>query len=77
MTTHRLTQYHLCEEALKLPDLRQALYDEGAILMRDVLVNLHGERTRRVGEWRVIVSASLFSAIGDGSIARFNGTRAC
>ena len=43
MTTHRLTQYHLCEEALKLPDLRQALYDEGAILMRDVLVNLHGE----------------------------------
>lgn len=43
MTTHRLTRYHLCEEALKLPDLRQALYDEGAILMRDVLVNLHGE----------------------------------
>ena len=65
MTTHRLTRYHLCEEALKLPDLRQALYDEGAILMRDVLVNLHGEAhkaRRRVevscfgepifGDWR-------------------------
>jgi len=35
--------YKEAEEALKRTDLRQALYDEGAILMRKVLVNLHGD----------------------------------
>ncbi len=43
-------------EAFRLPDLRQALYDEGAILMEKVLVNLHGEehRKRRNVEARVL-----------------------
>ena len=55
MTTHELTKYRHCEQALKLPDLKQALYDEGAILMDQVLVTLHGEphRTRRLTEMRV------------------------
>src|SRR4029079_9407509 len=30
-------------EVLRRTDLRQALYDEGAILMKKVLVNLHGD----------------------------------
>ena len=49
MSTLRIQTYRLCEEALKHPALRQALYDDGAILMRDVLVNLHGvaHKTRR------------------------------
>ena len=41
--------YQEANETLRLSDLRQALYDEGAILMEKVLVNLHGQehRTRR------------------------------
>ena len=35
--------YKEAEDALKRTDLRQALYDEGAILMKKVLVNLHGD----------------------------------
>ena len=65
------------EEALKLPDLRQALYDEGAIL-RDVLVNLHGEAhkaRRRVegqpfgepifGDWRWVLPALMARALAE------------
>ena len=33
MKTLEITAYRDCEQALKLPDLTQALYDEGAILM--------------------------------------------
>ncbi|NJN50716.1 MAG: hypothetical protein HC809_01945 [Gammaproteobacteria bacterium] len=35
--------------------MRQALYDEGAVLMADVLVNLHGDahRARRITESKV------------------------
>ena len=33
MKTLELTVYRDCERALKLPELKQALYDEGAILM--------------------------------------------
>jgi len=55
MKTLELTAYRDCERALKLPDLKQALYDEGAILMDQVLVTLHGEehRQRRNAEMRV------------------------
>ena len=47
--------YKLANDTLRLSDLRQALYDEGAILMENVLVNLHGDehRTRRAIETKV------------------------
>lgn len=47
--------YKEAEGILRLNDLRQGLYDEGAVLMRDVLVNLHGgeHRMRRTLETRV------------------------
>ena len=47
--------YRLASDTLRLSDLRQALYDEGAILMENVLVNLHGDehRTRRAIETKV------------------------
>jgi len=50
-----LTAYKTAEKALCEPDLKQALYDEGAILMDRVLVTLHGEehRARRMLEMRV------------------------
>jgi len=35
--------YQEAESTLRRTDLRQALYDEGAILMEKVLVNLHGD----------------------------------
>ena len=34
-------------EAYRSPDLRQGLYDAGAVVMADVLVNLHGEEHKR------------------------------
>ena len=47
--------YRLANDTLRISDLRQALYDEGAILMEKVLVNLHGEehRSRRLIETKV------------------------
>ena len=55
VATIELTDYKTCEAALKEPDLKQSLYDQGAIVMDQVLVNLHGEahRTRRLAEMRV------------------------
>ncbi|MEO0996595.1 MAG: cytochrome P450 [Pseudomonadota bacterium] len=55
MQTIELNGYRACEKALLEPDLKQALYDEGAILMKEVLVTLHGDkhRERRVLEMRV------------------------
>ncbi len=55
MNTLELTGYRDCEAALKLPDLKQALYDDGAVLMDRVLVTLHGEehRQRRLAEMKV------------------------
>lgn len=53
--TIELTDFFTCEAALREPDLKQSLYDEGALLMDRVLVTLHGEahRTRRLSEMRV------------------------
>ncbi|MEI7786731.1 MAG: cytochrome P450, partial [Betaproteobacteria bacterium] len=47
--------YQMANETLRMSDLRQALYDEGAILMDKVLVNLHGpeHRNRRNIETKV------------------------
>lgn len=55
MNTFELSEFRHCEQALKMPDLKQALYDEGAILMDEVLVTLHGDqhRARRLTEMRV------------------------
>ncbi|MEM9609888.1 MAG: cytochrome P450 [Actinomycetota bacterium] len=39
----RITSYAEAREAMRSRDLRQALYDEGAALMSDVIVNLHGD----------------------------------
>ena len=35
------------KDAYRQKDLRQALYDEGEVIMADVLVNLHGDEHRR------------------------------
>jgi cytochrome P450 len=43
MTQITVDTYKEAEDLLRRSDLRQALYDEGAILMRKVLVNLHGD----------------------------------
>ncbi len=41
-----VSSYRDCRDAYRHRDLRQALYDEGAALMGDVIVNLHGEAHR-------------------------------
>ena len=50
-----VSTYKHANDTLRLNDLRQALYDEGAILMEKVLVNLHGDehRSRRAIEIKV------------------------
>lgn len=55
MADHVVTSYDQADALLKRSDMRQALYDAGAILMERVLVNLHGaeHRTRRTAESRV------------------------
>jgi len=55
MSTIELHDYRTCDKALREADLKQALYDEGALLMDRVLVTLHGEehRERRLLEMRV------------------------
>ena len=42
MKTFRVDTYNDVEAALRQNDLKQALYDEGGILMDKVLVTLHG-----------------------------------
>ncbi len=53
--SHTITDYRQASKALREKNLRQALYDEGAVVMQDVLVNLHGteHRARRNLETRV------------------------
>lgn len=55
MTPIIVSGYQMANETLRMADLRQALYDEGAILMEKVLVNLHGQehRARRNIETKV------------------------
>ena len=44
--TVTLDRYADCLDAYRSTTLRQALYDEGEVIMADVLVNLHGEAHR-------------------------------
>jgi cytochrome P450 len=44
--TVTLTTYSDCFDAYRNPQLKQALYDEGDVIMDGVLVNLHGEAHR-------------------------------
>ncbi|MBL8671621.1 MAG: cytochrome P450 [Alphaproteobacteria bacterium] len=55
MATITVSKYKQANDTLRINDLRQGLYDEGAILMDKVLVNLHGDehRTRRLVESKV------------------------
>jgi cytochrome P450 len=50
-----ITDWEEAKEAYRQKDLRQALYDEGEVVMADVLVNLHGaeHRARRRAENRL------------------------
>lgn len=43
MSIVSITDYETARQALFNPDLKQALYDEGAVLMHKVLVALHGD----------------------------------
>jgi hypothetical protein len=42
----RIDTYKEAEDALRINDMRQCNYDAGALLMSDVLVNLHGDEHR-------------------------------
>jgi cytochrome P450 len=44
-----ISDYDLVKEAFRRKELRQALYDEGAVVMADCLLTLHGpeHRSRR------------------------------
>ena len=46
MTEHVITGFEACSRTLRQTELRQALYDEAAILMERCLVNLHGPEHR-------------------------------
>ena len=41
-----MKDYQQAAKMLRDTNLRQGLYDEGAVLMEGVLVNLHGEKHR-------------------------------
>lgn len=47
MQIHRVSRFRDVEHALRLTDLKQSLYDEGKILMDQVLVTLHGDEHRQ------------------------------
>lgn len=46
MSTVTLTRFEDVARAFRHPDLAQSLYDEGAVVMADVLLNLHGDAHR-------------------------------
>ena len=43
MTEHIFTNYSDAADALRIKDLKQSLYDDGEVIMDQVLVCLHGE----------------------------------
>ena len=55
MKEHLVSDYAGVTGALRNPDLAQSLYDEGAVIMDQVLLTLHGEahRQRRLLEFKV------------------------
>lgn len=81
--TVTIDTYELAREAFRQKQLRQALYDEGDVVMADVLVNLHGDehRDRRRVENRLFRREShlryereLFPPIVDETLAPYVGT---
>lgn len=46
VNTVRLTSYEDVKEAFRQKDLRQSLYDEASVVLRDALITLHGEEHR-------------------------------
>jgi cytochrome P450 len=80
MNTLTITGYHEANRALGVPELKQSLYDEGAVLMDRVLVTLHGEdhRQRRLLEMRIFkkdffnyYETDVLPAVIDRTIARY------
>jgi cytochrome P450 len=55
MSIVQITGFKEAQQTLSMPELKQALYDEGAALMDRVVVTLHGEehRRRRLLEMRI------------------------
>src|SRR3954451_12489252 len=75
-----VTSFADAKDAYRQKDLRQALYDEGEVVMADVLVNLHGtaHRDRRRVENRSfrrdtfdLYERELFPAVTDQTLAPY------
>ena len=47
MTEHIFTNYDDAANALRIKDLKQSLYDDGEVIMDQVLVCLHGEEHKK------------------------------
>ncbi|GAA0828034.1 cytochrome P450 [Streptosporangium amethystogenes subsp. fukuiense] len=47
VATFTISSFEAAKEVYRQKDLRQALYDEGEVVMGDVLVNLHGDEHRK------------------------------
>ena len=54
--SYSISDFKTAGETLRVNELRQALYDAGAILMEKVLVNLHGKehQMRRKVEAKIL-----------------------
>jgi cytochrome P450/ferredoxin len=75
-----VTTFEGARDVFRQPHLRQALYDAGAVIMSDVLVNLHGaeHRSRRRAENRLFRRATfdlyerkLFPEVIDATLAPY------
>src|SRR3954452_21964940 len=75
-----VTSFADAKDAYRQKDLRQALYDEGDVVMADVLVNLHGteHRDRRRVENRIfrrdtfdLYERELFPAVTDRTLGPY------
>ena len=62
MTEHIFTNYSDAADALRIKDLKQSLYDDGEVIMDQVLVCLHGEehKKRRKLENKIADHARVF-----------------
>ncbi|GGO79926.1 cytochrome P450 [Nonomuraea cavernae] len=47
VATFTISSFEAAKDVYRQKDLRQALYDEGEVVMSDVLVNLHGDEHRK------------------------------
>jgi cytochrome P450 len=80
MSTVNVTGYKEANQTLCIPDLKQSLYDEGAVLMDRVLVTLHGDehRARRLLEMKIFkkdfftyYETQVLPPVVEGMIARY------